>query len=103
MADINSIHSRKLWCFLTDKDSMSVMESISFKGLMEQLEIEVANKIPHIPVYFGDDYTYFKAYKNGKVSRDEFSKRLQVSNMEKRKELEKLMPVYNETLKHAYE
>lgn len=30
-----------------------LVESISFKGLMEQLEIEVANKIPHIPVYFG--------------------------------------------------
>lgn len=65
---------------------------------------EVANyMIDKAPVYFGDDYLYFRDYKSGKISREEFSKRLQVSNMEKRKELEKLMPIYNETLKHAYE
>lgn len=30
-----------------------LVESISFKGLLEQLDIEVEGQVPHVPVYFG--------------------------------------------------
>lgn len=59
--------------------------------------------IDKAPVYFGDDFKYFQLYKSGKINRADFSKKLQFSNEHQKKQIEKVLPIYEETLKHAYE
>jgi G3E family GTPase len=55
------------------------------------------------PVYFGNDFNYYRDYKSGKIGRGDFEKRLHISNLKQRKEIDKNMSIYNETLKHAHD
>lgn len=59
--------------------------------------------IDKAPVYFGDDYKYFQLYKAGKIDRKQFVERLKLSNENQKSQIEKVLPIYEETLKHAHD